>query len=202
MNLNNFTIKAQEAVQEAHQIAMAHEQHAIETGHILLGIFQVDENILPFILNKSGVQVPVFRQALEKIVESYPKVTGASEQYLSNDASKAIQKANHHMSQMGDQYISIEHLILGILDGNDQTTRLMKDNGLTLNDLKQAVQELRKGSRVTSSTAEDTYDALGRYARNLNDLVRKGKLDPVIGRDDEIRRILHILSRRTKNNPF
>ena len=202
MNFNNFTIKAQDAIQKAQQLSASHEQQAIDTGHILSGIFQADDNILPFILNKAGVNVPIFRQALERIVESYPRVTGAGEQYLSNDASRAIQRANHYVSLFKDQFVSIEHLILGLLDGSDSVASLMKDNGLTLQNLKQAIQELRKGSTVNSQTAEDTYNALGRYARNLNDLARKGKLDPVIGRDDEIRRILHILSRRTKNNPI
>jgi ATP-dependent Clp protease ATP-binding subunit ClpB len=202
MNMNNFTIKAQDAVQKAQQVAAANQNQAVETGHILEGIFQSDDNIMPFILNKTGVNVAIFRQALGKIMESYPRVTGPGEQYLSRDASAAIQRANHHMSQLKDQYVSVEHLILGILDGNDSTARLMKDNGLTLQQLSQAITELRKGSTVSSQTAEDTYNALGRYARNLNELARKGKLDPVIGRDDEIRRILHILSRRTKNNPI
>jgi len=202
MNMNNFTIKAQDAVLKAQQVAAANQNQAVETGHILEGIFQSDDNIMPFILNKTGVNVAIFRQALGKIMESYPKVNGPGEQYLSRDASTAIQRANHHMSQLKDQYVSVEHLILGILDGNDSTARLMKDNGLTLQQLSQAITELRKGSTVSSQTAEDTYNALGRYARNLNELARKGKLDPVIGRDDEIRRILHILSRRTKNNPI
>lgn len=200
--MNNFTIKAQDAVLKAQQVAAANQNQAVETGHILEGIFQSDDNIMPFILNKTGVNVAIFRQALGKIMESYPKVNGPGEQYLSRDASTAIQRANHHMSQLKDQYVSVEHLILGILDGNDSTARLMKDNGLTLQQLSQAITELRKGSTVSSQTAEDTYNALGRYARNLNELARKGKLDPVIGRDDEIRRILHILSRRTKNNPI
>jgi ATP-dependent Clp protease ATP-binding subunit ClpB len=202
MNLNNFTIKAQDAVQKAQQLASANDQQAIETGHILIGIFQADDNIMPFILSKTGVNTPIFRQALDKIVESNPKITGGGEQYLSNDASKAIQRANHYVGKFNDQYVSIEHLILGILDGSDATARLMKDNGLTFQNLKLAIDELRKGSTVNSQTAEDTYNVLGRYARNLNELARKGKLDPVIGRDDEIRRILHILSRRTKNNPI
>lgn len=201
MNFNNFTIKSQEAVQRAQQIAASNEQQSIETSHLLKGMLEVDENVVPFLLKKLDVNMPVFNQALGRIVSSYPKVTGG-EQYLSSDANQALQKASRYLKEFKDQFVSIEHILLGIMDGKDETARLLKDNGITEKNLKAAVHELRKGSSVNSQTAEETYNALNRYARNLNQLAREGKLDPVIGRDDEIRRILQILSRRTKNNPI
>jgi len=164
-------------------------------------MLEVDENVVPFLLKKLDVNMPVFNQALDRIVSSYPKVTGG-EQYLSSDANQALQKASRYLKEFKDQFVSIEHILLGILDGKDEAARLLKDNGITEKNLKAAVHELRKGSSVNSQTAEETYNALNRYARNLNQLAREGKLDPVIGRDDEIRRILQILSRRTKNNPI
>ncbi len=201
MNLNNFTIKSQETIQRAQQIAASNEQQSIETSHLLKGMLEVDENVVPFLLKKLDVNMPVFNQALDRIVSSYPKVTGG-EQYLSSDANQALQKASRYLKEFNDQFVSIEHILLGILDGKDETARLLKDNGITEKNLKAAVHELRKGSTVNSQTAEETYNALNRYSRNLNQLAREGKLDPVIGRDDEIRRILQILSRRTKNNPI
>jgi len=201
MNLNNFTIKSQETLQRAQQIAASNEQQSIEASHLLKGMLEVDENVVPFLLKKLDVNMPVFNQALDRIVSSYPKVTGG-EQYLSSDANQALQKASRYLKEFKDQFVSIEHILLGILDGKDEAARLLKDNGITEKNLKAAVHELRKGSSVNSQTAEETYNALNRYARNLNQLAREGKLDPVIGRDDEIRRILQILSRRTKNNPI
>ena len=201
MNFNNFTIKSQEAIQRAQQIAASNEQQSIETSHLLKGMLEVDENVVPFLLKKLDVNMPVFNQALDRIVSSYPKVTGG-EQYLSSDANQALQKASRYLKEFKDQFVSIEHILLGILEGKDETARLLKDNGIIEKNLKAAVHELRKGSSVNSQTAEETYNALNRYARNLNQLAREGKLDPVIGRDDEIRRILQILSRRTKNNPI
>ncbi|MBA3706608.1 MAG: AAA family ATPase, partial [Bacteroidetes bacterium] len=201
MNLNNFTIKSQEAVQQALQLATVHGQQAIENGHLLKGILEVDENVTPFILKKLNVNVPNFSLALDKIIESYPKVSGG-QPYLSNQANQVITKASTYLKEFGDEYVSIEHLLLALLSIKDTISQLLKDNGITEKDLKAAISELRKGAKVTSQTAEDTYNALNKYAVNLNDQAKKGKLDPVIGRDEEIRRVLQILSRRTKNNPI
>jgi ATP-dependent Clp protease ATP-binding subunit ClpB len=201
MNLNNFTIKSQEAIQQAIQIATVNGQQAIENGHLLKGILEVDENVTPFILKKLNVNTNLFTQALDKIVEGYPKVSGG-QPFLSSNANQAISKASTYLKEFGDEYVSIEHLLLAILATKDTTSQLLKDNGVTEKDLKAAINELRKGAKVTSQTAEETYNALNKFAINLNDQVKKGKLDPVIGRDEEIRRVLQILSRRTKNNPI
>ena len=201
MNFNNFTIKSQEAVQQAIQIATINAQQAIENGHLLKGILSVDENVTPFILKKLNVNTGMFEKALDKIVESYPKVSGG-QPYLSNAANQAVAKASGYLKEFGDEFVSIEHLLLGILASKDSISQLLKDNGVTEKDLKAAITELRKGSKVTSQTAEETYNALNKYAINLNDQAKKGRLDPVIGRDEEIRRVLQILSRRTKNNPI
>jgi ATP-dependent Clp protease ATP-binding subunit ClpB len=201
MNFNNFTIKSQEAIQKAMEIATAKQNQAIETSHVLKGMLLVDENVIPYLLKKLNVNLDSFTLALDRILDSYPKVSGG-EQFLSNDASKALQKATALSQESRDEFVSMEHLLLGILFGNDSTSRLLKENGVTEKDLKIAIRELRKGETVNSQNAEDTYNALNKYARNLNDLARNGKLDPVIGRDDEIRRVLQILSRRTKNNPI
>ncbi len=201
MNFNNFTFKSQEAVQKATEIAAAKQNQAIETSHILKGMLLVDENVIPYLLKKLDVNLDSFIPALDMIVDSYPKVSGG-EQFLSNDASKTLQKAIALSKESGDEFVSLEHILMGILAGNDSASRLLKENGVLEKDLKNAIQELRKGETVNSQNAEDTYNALNKYARNLNDLARNGKLDPVIGRDEEIRRVLQILSRRTKNNPI
>jgi ATP-dependent Clp protease ATP-binding subunit ClpB len=201
MNFNQFTLKAQEAVQQAQQLATQNGQQAIETGHLLKGVLEVDENVLPFLLKKLSVNTPALVLALDSITKGYPKVSGGSP-YLSNPAQAALTKATSLMQEMKDEFVSIEHLALGILSGNDAVSRLMKDSGLNEKDFRAAVAELRKGGRVTSQTSEETYNALNKYAKNLNEMARNGKLDPVIGRDEEIRRVLQILSRRTKNNPI
>ncbi len=201
MNLNNFTIKSQEAVQKAMQIATANDQQSIENGHILKGILEVDENVTPFILKKLNVNTPMFILALDKIVGGYPKVSGG-QPFLSNNANQAIAKASGYLKEFGDEYVSIEHLLLALLSTKDTISQLLKDNGVNEKDLKAAISELRKGAKVTSQTAEDTYNSLNKFAINLNEQAKKGKLDPVIGRDEEIRRVLQILSRRTKNNPI
>ncbi|HUW86551.1 MAG TPA: ATP-dependent chaperone ClpB [Methanoregula sp.] len=201
MNFNNFTIKSQEAVQKAMEIATAKQNQAIETSHLLKGMLVVDDNVIPYLLKKLNVNLDSFTPVLDRILDSYPKVSGG-EQFLSNDTSKALQKATALSQESKDEFVSLEHLLLGILFGNDSTSRLLKENGITEKDLKTAIHELRKGETVNSQNAEDTYNALNKYARNLNDLARNGKLDPVIGRDEEIRRVLQILSRRTKNNPI
>jgi len=200
MNLNNFTLKSQEAVQKAHELALSFQQQAIENAHVLKGILLVDENVTPFLLKKLGVNVNVFTLALDKILESYAKVSGAN-QYLSQGATATVQRAITLASEMKDDFVSIEHLLLAMLKGDDDAANLLKDNGITERDLALAITELRKGSNVTSQSSEDTYNSLDKYAINLNEMAKKGKLDPVIGRDEEIRRVLQILSRRTKNNP-
>ncbi len=201
MNFNNFTIKAQEAVQQAIQIAQGNNQQAVETGHLLKGLLTNAENVTGFLLKKLGVNVPMFTQALDRIILGYPRVTGG-ETYLSSSANTAVQKAQGLAQKMGDQFVSVEHLLLALLEVGDTISRLMKDNGINHKDLEEAIKELRKGAKVDSQTAEDTFNSLNRFAINLNERARSGKLDPVIGRDDEIRRILQILSRRTKNNPI
>ncbi len=201
MNLNNFTIKGQEAIQFAFQIAQGNKQQAVETGHIFKGLFHSAENVVEFLLKKLDVNVSVFQQAIDKIIESYPRVTGG-EQYLSNSANRVLQKSVGLAQEMNDQFVSVEHILISMFDAKDEVSRLMADNGITKKELKTAVVELRKGSKVDSQTAEDKFNSLNRFALNLNERARSGKLDPVIGRDDEIRRILQILSRRTKNNPI
>lgn len=201
MNLNQYTIKSQEAIQQALSIATQNGQQAIENGHLLQAILSVDENVVPFILKKLGINETVFQKTLESIVQSYPKVSGA-QAYLSNSANQSLAKSLNYAKELKDEYVSIEHLLLGILASGDSVATMMKDVGFTEKSLKLAIQDLRKGSRVTSQTQEDTYQSLNKYAINLNEQARKGKLDPVIGRDDEIRRVLQILSRRTKNNPI
>lgn len=201
MNLTNFTLKSQEAVTQAQQIALSNGQQSIECGHLLKGIFTVDENVTPFLLKKLNVNVEVFTKAFDKIIDSYPRVSGG-ESYLSSKANLALQKAIASAKDLGDEFVSIEHLLLGIFSAGDTVSQLMKDNGITEKDLAAAIKELRKGAKVTSHSAEETYNALNKYAIHLNEQARKGKLDPVIGRDEEIRRVLQILSRRTKNNPI
>jgi ATP-dependent Clp protease ATP-binding subunit ClpB len=201
MNFNNFTIKSQEAVQQAVTMATMNGQQAIENGHILKSILQVDESVTPFILKKLGINEQVFSKTLDSIVNSYPKVSGG-QPYLSNNANQTIAKANTYLQEFKDEFVSIEHLLLGILASGDSVSKMMKDLGITEKDLKSVIVELRKGERVTSQSQEETYNSLNKFAINLNEQARKGKLDPVIGRDEEIRRVLQILSRRTKNNPI
>jgi ATP-dependent Clp protease ATP-binding subunit ClpB len=202
MNLNNFTIKSQEALQQAQQIAAGSSHQTLDTAHILKGILEVDESVTPFLLKKLNINAPLFEKLTDKIIESYPKVSGGSGQYLSGKSNEVVMKAMNSLKETGDEYVSIEHLLLGLLAVDDQVSQMMKDNGFTAKDLKTAVNELRKGAKVTSSSQEETYNALSKYAINLNEMARSGKLDPVIGRDEEIRRVLQILSRRTKNNPI
>jgi ATP-dependent Clp protease ATP-binding subunit ClpB len=201
MNLNNFTIKGRDTINQAAQIAAANGQQAIETGHMLKALHEVADNVSSFLFNKLGINQSNLMMALDKVIEGYPKVSGA-QPYLSNSANTAIQKAINYASEMGDQYVSVEHILIGLLDAGDETARLMKDSGITKKDLKAAIAELRKGAKVDSESAEDKFNSLERFAVNLVELARQGKLDPVIGRDDEIRRLLQILSRRTKNNPI
>ena len=201
MNFKNYTIKSQEVVQNAQQKAMSKQHQAIENGHLLNAIFEVDESVTPFIMKKIGVNTDIIKQANTKILESYPTVSGG-DQYLSKKAGETLNHANNFLKEFKDEFVSIEHLLLGLLKSGDQVSQLLKDSGVSEKELKAAIVELRKGESVTSQTAEDTYNALGKYALNLNQLANENKLDPVIGRDEEIRRVLQILSRRTKNNPI
>ena len=202
MNFNNFTVKSQEAVAKATELAMAKQNQAIETSHLLKGMLMADENVIPYLLKKVNVNLDVFLPELDRIIDALPVVSGGGKQYLSGDATKALQKAVALSQESHDEFVSLENLLLGILSVNDKTSRLLKEHGVTEKDLKTAITQLRKGATVNNQNAEETYNALEKYARNLNDLARTGKLDPVIGRDEEIRRVLQILSRRTKNNPI
>jgi ATP-dependent Clp protease ATP-binding subunit ClpB len=201
MNLNNYTIKSQEAIQQAVTITTNNGQQAIEPAHILKAILEVDENVTPFILKKLNVNPSSFSKMIESAINSYPKVSGG-QPHLSSAANKALAKASSYLKEYNDEYVSIEHLLLGLLHAGDSTANLMKDAGLKEKELKAAISELRKGERVTSQSQEETYNSLNKFAINLNQQARNGKLDPVIGRDEEIRRVLQILSRRTKNNPI
>lgn len=201
MNLNNFTIKSQEAVQQAQQLAMTSGHQALENAHLLKGLFHADPQLMDYIFKKTGINKSVIEKVLEGILQSYPKVSGG-QTYLGQSAQQSLQQADVLRNEMKDEFVTLEHIFMGIVKGSDPVARMLKDNGITFDGLKKVVEELRKGSRVTSQTSEDTYNALGKYAKNLNELARNGKLDPVIGRDEEIRRVLQILSRRTKNNPI
>ncbi|MGN1257111.1 MAG: ATP-dependent chaperone ClpB [Bacteroidaceae bacterium] len=201
MNMNKYTIKAQEAVQEALKRAERQGQQAIEPEHLLSGIMQAAEEVTRFIFQKMGMSPTTVQQAVDAQISSLPKVQGG-QPYLSQQSSQVLQKAEDLAQQGGDEYVSVEHLLMAITDVNCTASKMLKDMGLTQKELKKAIDELRGGQRVTSQSSEDTYQSLSKYARNLVDEARAGKLDPVIGRDDEIRRVLQILSRRTKNNPI
>ncbi|MGJ1267371.1 ATP-dependent chaperone ClpB [Sphingobacterium spiritivorum] len=201
MNFNNYTIKAQEAIQKASEIASGNQQQAIEPAHILKALLTVDENIIGHLLKKLNVNITYLEGEVDKQIQSYPKVSG-SNIYLSNEANSALQKAQSYLKEFNDEFISIEHLLLGILNAGGKTASLLKDQGVNEKDLKLAIKELRGNNRVTDQNAEATFNALNKYARNLNEFAESGKLDPVIGRDEEIRRVMQILSRRTKNNPI
>ncbi|HEY4629523.1 MAG TPA: ATP-dependent Clp protease ATP-binding subunit, partial [Flavobacterium sp.] len=201
MNINKFTIKSQEAIQLSQQLVQTYGQQQIENEHIFKAIFEVDENVAPFILKKLNVNVPLFLQILDSTIQSFPKVTGG-EIMLSRTANTTLTEAEIIAKKMNDEFVSVEHLILAIFDSKTKVAQILKDQGVTGKTLKAAIEELRKGERVTSASAEETYNALNKYAKNLNELARSGKLDPVIGRDEEIRRVLQILTRRTKNNPM
>jgi ATP-dependent Clp protease ATP-binding subunit ClpB len=201
MNLANFTIKSQEAIQRAQQIAQELGHQQIENEHIVKGILEVDENVTPFLLKKLNVNLPLFGQILDSTLQSFPKVTGG-EMGIGRDAGTALTEASNIARKMNDEFVSIEHLLLAILASRSRVAQILKDQGVTEKGLRAAIDEMRKGERVTSASAEENYNALNKYAKNLNQLANDGKLDPVIGRDEEIRRVLQILSRRTKNNPM
>jgi len=201
MNLNQFTIKSQEAIQKSQEIAASNSNQAIENIHLLKAIISVDENVTPFLLKKLNVNFTVFEKAIDSIITSLPKVSGG-DQYFSNETRDTLQKAKHYLKEFKDEFVSIEHLLIALLETKSTASHLLKDNGINKKDLIEAIKHLRKGASATSQNAEDQYNSLSKYARNLNDLAGSGKLDPVIGRDEEIRRVLQILSRRTKNNPI
>jgi ATP-dependent Clp protease ATP-binding subunit ClpB len=201
MNFNQFTLKAQEAVQKAQQLALEFGHQAIDNGHLLKALMLSDAQIIPFLLKKMNVNLPIFEKALDKILESYPKVQGG-DQHLSRHASETLNHAVNALKEFDDEFVTLEHILYAMLKSSDSAAQLLKDNGLSQKDLKKAIMDMRKGEKVTSAGAEETYNALSKYARNLNALAKESKLDPVIGRDEEIRRVLQILSRRTKNNPI
>jgi len=201
MNFNNFTIKAQEAIQKASEIAVGNQQQAIENAHILKALLLVDENVITYLLKKLNVNINRLNESLDQQIAGFPKVSG-SEVYLSSSANSALQRANSYLKEFKDDFVSVEHILLGILSSSDKAATLLKDSGVNEKDLKLAIKALRGDSKVTDQNAEATYNALNKYARNLNEYAGSGKLDPVIGRDDEIRRVIQILSRRTKNNPI
>ena len=201
MNFNNFTIKSQEALQRAGEIALGNQQQSIEPAHLLKAIFEIDENVTPFLFKKMGANLGAVRAAVDSIVAGFPVVTGG-QQMLSRPAAELVQQANVVAKSMEDEYVSIEHLLLATLKTGDQAANLLRDAGVNEKVLRQAIEELRQGKKVTSNSAENQYNSLEKYAINLNERARSGKLDPVIGRDEEIRRVLHILARRSKNNPI
>jgi len=201
MNFNQYTIKAQEAVQQASSIAAANTNQAIETGHLLKALIEGDESISNFILKKLNVNKPYFDNKLDEAIAAYPKISGSSP-YLSNESAAALQKAENFMKELKDEFVALEHILLGLLAGKDKIASVMKDAGFSEKHLKAAILELRGGTNVTDQHSENKYQSLKKYSINLNELAKKGKTDPVIGRDEEIRRVLQILSRRTKNNPM
>ncbi|MEK6450531.1 MULTISPECIES: ATP-dependent chaperone ClpB [unclassified Myroides] len=201
MNLNNFTIKSQEALQRAQVIVQGLGQQQIENEHIFKAIMEVDENVTPFILKKLNINVDTFKSVLDATIQNFPKVSGA-DIGLSREAGTALTEAQAIATKMKDEFVSIEHLILAIFKSRSRVAQILKDQGVTEKQLEAAINEIRNGARVTSASAEETYNSLNKYANNLTQLANEGKLDPVIGRDEEIRRVLQILSRRTKNNPM
>lgn len=201
MNFNNFTIKSQEAVQEAVNLTQNKGQQAIDPVHLLNGVLKVGENVANFIFQKLGINGQQIALILEKQIDSLPKVSGG-EPYLNRETNEVLQKATQYSKEMGDEFVSLEHIILALLNVKSTASTILKDAGMTERELREAINELRKGEKVTSQSSEDNYQSLEKYAINLNEAARSGKLDPVIGRDEEIRRVLQILSRRTKNNPI
>lgn len=201
MDFSKFTIKSQETIERAQQIVLSKGQQTLENAHLLKAILEVDEHVTPFLLKKLNVNINAISSALDRIIDSQPKVTGG-QLSLSRESSNTLLQAQNYLKEFGDEFVSVEHLLLALVDGKDAGSQVLRDSGVTRKDLKVAIQELRKGKKVTSSTQEETYNALNKYAKNLNKLAEDGKLDPVIGRDEEIRRVTQILSRRSKNNPI
>ena len=201
MNINQFTIKSQEAIGKAQEIAQSHQSQTVENFHLLKGMILSDDYLVPNLMKKLGVNISRLNDALDQVIKSQPRSSG-SELYYSSEISKTFNDAIALAKKMGDEYVSIEHLLLAVFESNGMTSQLMKDQGIRKDDLEKAIQQFRKGKKVDSQDSEQNYDSLNRFAKNLNDLAQQGKLDPVIGRDEEIRRVLQILSRRTKNNPI
>jgi len=203
MNLNNFTIKAAEGLQQAQQMAFNYHNPTIETEHLMKALLEQTDSPVEYLLKKNNVTIPVLETKLDDLINKLPKVEGADPaQSLSREANNVVLRAGSVLKQFGDEFVTPEHLVLALIQGNDGTAKLLKNAGLTEKGLISAIKELRKGETVSSNTQETQFNALNKYARNLNELARQGKLDPVIGRDEEIRRTLHILSRRNKNNPI
>lgn len=202
MTYDNFTIKSQEAILKSQQIAGGQDQQQVDTPHLIRGIIETDEQLMEFLLNKMEVDMSVLQRNLDEAIAGYPKVDGVQKQYLTNDANQALSRAKKMLKSFGDEYISLELMFLGILTGKDKGARILKDMGGTEKGLRAAIDELRKGRKVTEQSAGDEYNALKKYGVNLNERAESGKLDPIVGRDEEMRRILHILSRRKKNNPL
>jgi len=192
MNLNNYTIKSQEAIQKAAEIASGNQQQAIEPGHLLKAILQSDENVISFLVKKLSLNQAQLETKLEDVINSYPKVSG-QQPYLSNEAHAVLTKATSYLKEFKDEYVAIEHILLGLMEGKDKVAGLMKDVGFGKKHLIAAIKELRGGASVTDQNAEAKYQSLERYSKNLNKMAQEGKIDPVIGRDDEIRRVLQIL---------
>ncbi|MCE7991998.1 MAG: ATP-dependent chaperone ClpB [Roseivirga sp.] len=202
MDFKQYTIKSQEAIQKAAELVAAYEQQAIEPGHLLKAILLSDENVMSFLIKKLSVNRVQLETKLEETVKAYPKVSGSQQPYLSNDAHGALTRAVGYLKDFGDEFVAIEHIVLGLLAGKEKVADLLKEAGFGKKDLVAAIKELRGGNSVTDQHAESKYQSLNKYSKNLNELARSGKIDPVIGRDEEIRRVLQILSRRTKNNPI
>jgi len=202
MTYDNFTIKAQEAILKSQQLAGKLEQQGVDTVHLIKGIIETDPKLVEFIFNKIGINLPILKRDLNKAIETYPKVSNIDKQYLTNDANQSLARAKKLLKEFEDEFISIELMLMGIVTGKDKASQILKDLGATEKELKAAILELRKGRKVTEQSAEDEFGALAKFAVNLNERAESGKLDPIIGRDEEIRRILHILSRRKKNNPL
>ena len=202
MTYDNFTIKAQECILKAQQIAGGNEQQMVDTPHLIEGIFQTDEHVPQFLLQKMGVNIPTLRSRLMEVIKTYPKVKGTEKQFLTNEANKALSRAKKLLPDFGDEFISVETILVGILKGKDKGGMLLKELGATEKGLKATIKELRKGRKVVDQHTDNQYNALQKFAINLNERAESGKLDPIIGRDEEIRRVLHILSRRKKNNPI
>jgi ATP-dependent Clp protease ATP-binding subunit ClpB len=201
MDLNQFTIKSQEVITKAQQLCVSYNQQQVENSHLLLALLEADQNVIPHVLQKCNADLALLKVNLIKNIQSLPQVTGAQIQW-SNASSKTLLNALNKAQKMNDQYVTVEHLLLSLIENSDPAAQMLKDQGVTQNALMQVIQEMRKGAKVTSSSQEESYQSLSKYAKNLNALARDGKLDPVIGRDEEIRRVLQILSRRTKNNPL
>ena len=202
MNINTLTIKAQEALQSAFSIASAASNQAVEPVHILAALIAEDDALDTYLLSRIGVNVQPLRSEVQNRINALPKVSGSGENYFSQASSRVIQKAVDYTSTFADKFASVEHLLLGLVADGGDVAKLLKGSGVSEKELIAAIKELRKGGSIDSQTSEQVFDALGKYAINLNEMARTGKLDPVIGRDEEIRRVLQILSRRTKNNPI